>query len=383
MTSPKPSVSAAGLRVPIVDLGREYASLKTEIDAAVTRVLASGQYILGPESKKLEERIAELCGAAHAVGVNSGTDALALALEGMGVGPGTEVITCPFTFFATAEAIVMAGARPVFADMEPESMTLDPERLAGALSPRTKAVIPIHLYGQTADMPAILAAVKGKEIHILEDMAQALGASQDGRPAGSWGRAAAISFYPTKNLGACGDGGMIVTDDEALAAQARKLRSHGADVKYRHDRAGYNSRLDEVQAALLNVKLDHFQTWNHRRTLIAAFYDRSLQDLPVARPRTRPGARHVFHLYTIRTPRRDRLHAFLKERGIDSGVHYPVPLHLAPALAGLGHKPGDFPESEKAASEVLSLPLYAQMTDAQAEAVVSAVREFFDRGPKE
>jgi dTDP-4-amino-4,6-dideoxygalactose transaminase len=371
------SPSIPPVTVPVIDLGAEYLSIKSAIDQAVSQVMAGGRYILGQEGKTLEERIARLCGTQWAAGVNSGTDAILLILKSLGIGAGDEVITSPFTFFATVEAILHAGARPVFVDIDPRTFTLNPRHLAHLINPKTKAIIAVHLYGHMADMPAILQIARKRGIEVIEDMAQALGATWGGRAAGSFGRAAALSFYPTKNLGALGDGGMVLTNDAELAADVRLLRSHGAESKYRYDRVGYNSRLDELQAAVLNIKLGYFASWTDRRIALAHLYDRALQNLPIVRPSTRPGNQHVYHLYTIRTPKRDALYSFMRTKGVESGVHYPHPLHLAPALSNLGHRAGDFPESERAAQECLSLPLHAHMPEDHIHKTVQTVQEFF------
>lgn len=364
--------------VPIVDLGQEYLSLKPEINEAIEKVLRSGHYVLGPELQKLESQIAQLSGVKHAVGVNSGTDAIALILKSMGIGGNDEVITSPFTFFATVEAILHVGAKPVFADIDGSTFNLDPKLLPKLITPKTKAIVAIHLYGQTADMNPLLDISRKAGIKTVEDMAQALGANDRGRPAGSMGHAAALSFYPTKNLGACGDGGMVLTNDEKLAQNVRSLRSHGAHVKYRYDQVGYNSRLDELQAAILNVKMKRIYSWTQRRVTLAKLYDKLLKGLPLTTPQIRAQSESVYHLYTIRTLQRNALANFLKSKGIQSGIHYPVPLHLTPALSGLGYKSGDFPESEQAAREVLSLPLHAQMSEGDVEQVADAVKAFFN-----
>jgi dTDP-4-amino-4,6-dideoxygalactose transaminase len=363
--------------VPIVDLGAEYLSIKAEVDRAFARVMQSGHYVLGPEGKLLEAEIARFSKVKEAVGVNSGTDALILILKSLNVGPGDEVITTPYTFFATIEAILHAGAKPVLTDIDPVTFNLDPSQLSKRLTRRTKAIIAVHLYGQMADMSAIGAIARKAKVEVVEDMAQALGATQNGKPAGSFGRAAGLSFYPTKNLGGAGDSGMILTNDSALAEEARCLRSHGTKIKYQYDKVGFNSRLDELQAALLNIKLKRLSLWTKKRIALAKTYDRLLEDTPVTRPAILPGNRHVYHLYTIRSPQRDALQVFLKSKGIESGVHYPVPLHLAPALSPLNHREGDFPESERAAREVLSLPLHSQMSGRQAEIISRAIHQFF------
>lgn len=355
----------------------QYASLKAELDAAVLAVLESGRYILGVEVSALESEVAALSGCRYGVGVANGTDALVIALRALGIGPGDEVITSPFTFFATAEAISMVGATPVFADTDPRTFNLDPRSAASRITPRTAALLPVHLYGQPADMTAFRALAERCGLALIEDNAQAIGAAWDGTRTGGFGDAAATSFYPTKNLGGCGDGGMLMTSREDVQEKARLLRFHGSGGAYTYESLGYNSRLDELQAALLRVKLSKLFEWNERRRANAGRYNEVLKDHPaIQEPYVAPQAHHVFHHYTVRTPERDRLRAHLQERGVQSGVYYPAPLHLQPVFAELGYREGELPESEKASREVLSLPVYPELTADSLEYVCQALTEF-------
>ncbi|RDI95968.1 DegT/DnrJ/EryC1/StrS family aminotransferase [Meiothermus sp. QL-1] len=361
--------------VPILDLKQEYLELKSEIDTAIGRVLASGHFIGGPEVEALEAELAEYLGVARVVSCASGTDALFLTLRAMGVGPGDEVITTPFTFIATLEAILHAGARPVLVDIDPQTFNLNPALLPEALSPRTRAILPVHLYGQVAPMDEILAFARQHGLWVLEDAAQAIGARYLHRPAGTLGQAGAFSLYPSKNLGAYGDGGFIATQDPALAEEARLLAAHGAKVRYHHVRAaGYTSRLDALQAAILRAKLPHLERWNARRREIAARYTQALKHR-VQTPCEMPYALHIYHQYTIRHPERDRLAAHLKARGIGCSVHYPLPAHLQPAYRHLAPE-GSLPAAEAAAREVLSLPMHPFLREEQIEAVIQAVLAF-------
>jgi dTDP-4-amino-4,6-dideoxygalactose transaminase len=363
--------------VASLDLGAEFMEVREGVEAAVRRVLESGRYVGGPEVEGLEREFAAYCGTAHGVAVNSGTDALRFALIAAGVGPGHEVITSPFTFIGTTEAISQAGARPIFADIEPATFTLDPSRVQAALSPRTRALMPVHLYGQTADMEAIGALARSRGLAVIEDACQAHGAAFGGRRSGALGTAGCFSFYPTKNLGAAGEGGMVTTDDPAVAERVRRLRDHGQSRKYVHAEEGYNGRMDAIQAAILRVKLNRLEAWNERRRALAARYRAGLaaaeREGLVVLPVERAAARHVYHLFAVRVPssgaasRRDRARGALLDAGIETGVHYPVPLHLQPCYASMGLGEGSFPESERAAREVLTLPLYPQLRDAQAD----------------
>jgi dTDP-4-amino-4,6-dideoxygalactose transaminase len=308
----------------------------------------------------------------------SGTDALRLAMDALAIGPGDEVITTPFTFIATGNTVSRAGAKPVFVDIDPQTLNLNPSLVERAITDRTKAILPVHLFGQLADMEAIMEIAVRYDLPVIEDSAQAIGATYKGQPACSFGVIGCLSFYPTKNLGAYGDAGMAVTCNPEMAGNLDVLRRHGGRVKYFHDRVGYNSRLDEIQAAILRVKLRHLEEWNVQRYRVAARYDELLADLPVSMPYVVPGMRHVYHQYTIRAPRRDELRAFLNEQGVGSMIYYPVPLHRQGMYADLGLKEGSLPESELAAKEVLSLPIYPEMSDEQIGIVASTVRRFYE-----
>lgn len=369
--------------VPALDLRAEYAALRGEIDAAVRRVLESGRYVGGPEVEGLEAEFAAFCGAPHAAAVASGTDALRFALQASGVGPGDEVITSPFTFIATTEAIAQCGGRPVFADIEPSTFTLDPRRTAAAVTPRTRAILPVHLYGHPADMEALGALARQRGLALIEDACQAHGASCGAARAGALGIAAAFSFYPTKNLGACGEGGLVTTLEGEHAARVRRLRDHGQTEKYRHAEEGTNGRLDALQAAILRVKLRRLEEWNARRRSLAERY-RSLLAPAEARglltlPCERAGTRHAWHLFAVRVREgrgpatRDGVRGALAADGIETGIHYPVPLHRQPCYAGRGEGEGSFPEAERAAREVLTLPIHPFLADEQAERVASAL----------
>lgn len=368
--------------VPILDLQNEYLHLKPEIDQALGRVLASGQFVGGPEVEALEAELSGFLGVAHVVGVGSGADALTIALRAMGIGVGDEVITTPFTFIATLEAIQLVGAKPVLIDIDPKTFNLDPGLLASALTERTKAILPVHLYGQMAAMDHILEFAQQHGLKVLEDAAQAIGAryctAQPNHPspsAGGLGDAGAFSLYPTKNLGAYGDAGFISTNNPELALESRLLASHGQQGRYHHVRAaGYTSRLDALQATILRVKLRHLEGWNQRRRQIARAYDAGLAG-QVQIPYQDQSNLHVYHQYTVRTPQREALMAYLKSRGIGSSVHYPAPAHLQPAYLALAPK-GSLPHSEQAAQEVLCLPIYPLMTDSQVDEVISAVSQF-------
>lgn len=359
--------------IPLVDLRAQYRIIKPEIDAAIERVLANTRFILGKEVQDFEEAFAVYCGARYAIGVASGTAALHLALLACGIGQGDEVITSPFTFIATAEAICHAGARPVFVDIDPVSYNLDPSRIEEAITPRTKAILPVHLYGQPADMDPLLAIARRYDLKVIEDAAQAHGAEYKGQRVGTLGGAACFSFYPGKNLGAYGDGGMVVTNDPQIAERVRMLRDHGRLSKYEHLIVGYGERLDALQAAILGVKLRHLDDWNERRRRIAAQYRELLADGNIQVPQESKDVRHVYHLFVVRVRDRDATLARLKEAGIGVGVHYPIPLHLQPAFAWLGYREGDFPNAEQAAREVLSLPIYPEMTVEQMDQVAYAL----------
>ncbi len=363
--------------VPQLDLAAQYAAIGSEIRTAVERVMSSQQFVLGREGAALEEEIAKLCGVTHGIGLASGTDALILALRACGVQPGDEVLLPPFTFVATGSAVSALGAKPVFADIRPDTYNLDPSELQRRVTTRTRAIVVVHLYGLAADMDPVLAFARARHLPVIEDNAQAIGASYKGRRAGSLGDAACVSFYPTKNLGAYGDAGMVVTNSPELAARIRTLRNHGQSEKYRSTEPGWNSRLDEIQAAILRVKLRHLSNWQRARQFHAAEYNRLLSQIPGVMPPLEPqGYEHVYHQYTIRIEYRDALQKFLSERQIGSTIYYPYPLHLQPLYSSLGHKPGDFPHAERAAQEVLSLPMYPELRNEQIARVVNAIAEF-------
>jgi dTDP-4-amino-4,6-dideoxygalactose transaminase len=359
--------------IPYLDLKAQYRSIKPEIDAAVLKVLESSEFVLGSEVARFEEEFAAYCGARHAVGVNSGTSALHLALLAAGVGPGDEVITVPFTFVATTAAIRYTGANPAFVDIDPKTYNLDPGRIEAKITPRTKAIVPVHLYGQPADMDPILEIACRHDLIVIEDAAQAHGAEYKGRRAGSLGHMAAFSFYPTKNLGACGEGGIVTTNDPELARTVRLLRDWGTERKYHHALKGYNYRMEGVQGAVLRVKLRYLERWTEARRAHAAAYTRLLAGSGVAAPSVMPDARHVYCVYSVLTPQRPALIERLRARQIQYAIHYPVPIHLMEAHADLGYRAGDFPMSEAAAEQVLALPIYPEMTQEQVEAVAEAV----------
>jgi len=363
--------------VPQLDLAMQYAAIGAEIQTAVERVMSSQQFVLGCEGTALEEEIAKLCGVAYGIGLASGTDALILALRACGVQPGDEVLLPPFTFVATGSAVSALGAKPVFADIRPDTYNMDPAELARRVTPRTRAIIVVHLYGLPADMAPILAFAKTRKLPVIEDNAQAIGASYKGQRTGSLADAGCLSFYPTKNLGAYGDGGMVVTNSAEIAARVRTLRNHSQSAKYLSSEPAWNSRLDEIQAAILRVKLRHLSNWQRARQSLAAEYNRLFSQIPGVMPPLAPdGFEHVYHQYTIRIEQRDALHKFLSERKIGSTVYYPYPLHLQPLYSALGHKAGDFPHSERAAQEVLSLPMYPELRKEQIARVVETIAEF-------
>jgi dTDP-4-amino-4,6-dideoxygalactose transaminase len=366
--------------IPQMDLAAQYAAIGDEIREAVTRVMASQRFVLGNEGAALESEIAELCGVTHGVGVASGTDALVLALRSVGVAAGDEVILPPFTFVATGSAVSALGAAPVFADIEPDSFNISAAEIAKRITPRTRAIIVVHLYGLAADMDAIRDAAKRSAIPIVEDNAQAIGATYKGKPTGALGDVACISFYPTKNLGAYGDAGMIVTNSAEMDTRLRTLRNHGQSSRYSSLEPGWNSRLDEIQAAVLRAKLRYLREWQRARRSLAAMYSKMLAPVESARtPQIPAGYEHVFHQYTIRVPRRNELQKFLSERNIGSAVYYPVPLHLQPIYAKLAHHKGTFPHAERAAEEVVSLPMFPELRPEQVQRVAETIAEFYSR----
>jgi dTDP-4-amino-4,6-dideoxygalactose transaminase len=361
--------------VPFGDFRAHLAPLRHELDAAIARVLDSGFFILGPENEAFERELAAALGARDAVAVANGTEALQLGLEAAGIRPGDDVVTSAMSAAFTALAIERAGARPVFADVDAATLNVTAETLERALTPRTRALVPVHLYGHPADMDGILELARRRGLLVLEDACQAHGAQWKGRTLATLSGLGALSFYPTKNLGALGDGGALLVEDPAIAARLRQLRNGGQSDRYRHVLSGLNSRLDEIQAAILRVKLRSLTAWNDRRRALAALYGRELSGLPLGLPCELPGARAVYHLYVVRHPERDRLMAGLRELGVATLVHYPVPLHLQPAFERHGGKPGDLPVVEKSAREIFSLPLYPEMSDEQVRCVARALRE--------
>ncbi len=367
--------------IPILDLKPQYASLQPQMDEAILAAVRGGQYINGPNVKAFEKELASALGSKHAIGLNSGTDALHLALRALDIGPGDEVITVPFTFVATTEAIGIVGATPVFVDIDPVTYNMDPQEVEAKITPRTKAILPVHLYGQPADMDALMAIAKRHGLPVVEDCAQAIGATIHGKRIGTIGAVGCFSFFPSKNLGAYGDGGACVTDDPELAARITALRGHGGRVKYYHEELGINSRLDEIQAAVLRVKLPHLDRWNEARREVAKRYNALLKDIPgVMTPEELSGTVPVYHQYTIRIKDRDGIHEGLKARGVQSMVYYPVPLHLQKVHDDLGHQSGDFPISERAAREVLSLPIFPELTMEQQREVAEALRQAVEDG---
>jgi dTDP-4-amino-4,6-dideoxygalactose transaminase len=375
--SEQTQATSAFSAVPQLDLAAQYDVIGAEIRAAIEKVLRSQQFILGGEGAALEAEIASVCGAAHGIGVASGTDALILALRACGVHAGDEIIIPPFTFVATASAVNAIGAKPVFADIRPDTYNIDPSDLPRRVTRKTKAIIAVHLYGLSADMDPILEFARAKDLRVIEDNAQSLGAIYKGRRTGSLSDAACISFYPTKNLGAYGDAGMIVTNSSEKAARLRTLRNHGQSGKYVSSEAGWNSRLDEIQAAILRVKLRYLPEWQRARQAHAGVYSKLLLGVPgIAPPLVPENYGHAFHQYTIRVEQRDALQQFLSERSIGSAVYYPIPLHLQPLYSSLGHKAGYFPHAEHAAQEVISLPMYPELRSEQIARVAEAVTEF-------
>ncbi|OGC90379.1 MAG: transcriptional regulator [candidate division Zixibacteria bacterium RBG_16_53_22] len=368
------------MKVPLLDLKRQYRTIKPEIDQAIQKVLDNTMFIMGPEVKELEEKVAQYCGAKHGIGVASGTDALLLSLRALGVGPGDEVVTTTFSFFATAGVISRLGAKPVFVDIEPKTFNIDSRRLNDAITPKTKAIMPVHLYGQMADMDEIMEIAGKRGVPVVEDAAQAIGAEYKGKRAGQFGATGCFSFFPSKNLGAYGDGGFITTSDDNLAGLLRKLRVHGAQPKYFHSIIGYNSRLDTLQAAILIVKLKYLPEWHEARRLKADNYTRLLSGInQVTTPFVHPHNYHIYHQYTILAENRDGLKEHLKSREIGFDTYYPLPLHMQECYKELNYKPGSLPVSEKLARLAISLPVFPELTDQEQEYVAGAIREFYSR----
>jgi dTDP-4-amino-4,6-dideoxygalactose transaminase len=367
------ATTSTPVRVPFLDLKAQYHSIKPEIDAAVAKILESTQFVLGDEVAGFEREFAAYCGAAQGVAVNSGTSALHLAFLAAGIGSGDEVITIPHTFVATVAAIRYTGARAVFVDVDPVTYTMDPAKVEAAITPRTRAIVPVHLYGHPADMDPILEIGRRRKLLVVEDAAQAHGAKYKGRPTGSMGDMACFSFYPGKNLGAYGEGGLVATNNEDYARTIRMLRDWGQDRKYHHVLAGYNYRMEGLQGAILRVKLRSLERWTEARRAHAARYRALLADTGLGLPAEAPGCRHVYHVYAVRTREREALMKALGEQGIQTGIHYPVPVHLQPAYADAAYSKGSFPHSEKAADEVVSLPMYPEMTEEHLQAVGQAL----------
>ncbi|KAA0256513.1 MAG: DegT/DnrJ/EryC1/StrS family aminotransferase [Anaerolineales bacterium] len=365
--------------ISLVDLTAQYHSIKKEIDAAVLSTLESGHFILGPQVVKFEESIASYLGVKHAIGLASGTDALVIAMRALNIGEGDEVIIPAYTFFATAGTVMSVGAKPVIVDIDPQSYQIDVGKIEAAITSNTKAIIPVHLYGHPSEMNPILEIARRYGLKVIEDNAQGYGAEYLGRKTGAMGEVGCLSFFPTKNLGAYGDGGMVVTNDEALAEQMRMLRAHGWKKKYYSEMVGYNSRLDAIQAAILQAKFAHLDEWNDKRRELAKRYNEHLAPLGIVTPVEREWAKHVYHLYIIRSAKRDELQAFLKEKGIASEVYYPIPPHLSVPCRKYGYKEGDFLHAENAAKETLALPLYPELTLKQQDEVIAAVKEFVSK----
>ncbi|MEA1928416.1 MAG: DegT/DnrJ/EryC1/StrS family aminotransferase [Candidatus Auribacterota bacterium] len=366
------------MTVPLLDLPAQYKEIETELENEVLDIMRSGRYIKGPKVVRLEEELARYCEVEQAVGCASGTDAILLALMAVGVGPGDEVITTPYSFFATGGCISRLGARPVFVDILPDTYNIDPSGIEAKITDKTKAIIPVHLYGQCADMDPILEVAAARNIPVIEDAAQAIGARYKGRTAGSMGTIGCFSFFPSKNLGGCGDGGFMTTGDPELAEKLTILREHGASPKYYHKVIGINSRLDALQAGIILVKLPHLEKWHEGRRKNAAFYDEHLADLPVTLPRISDDCVSVYNQYVIRADRRDELREHLKSLDIGNEIYYPVPLHLQECYRELGYREGDMPEAEKAARETVALPIYPQLTEEQLMEVVSGIKGFFE-----
>src|SRR6266542_3252168 len=359
--------------IPLMDMVAQYRSIQGEIDEAIRQVLEAGQFILGPNVAALEKEIATYLGVERGVGVASGTDALLIAMRALEIGVGDEVIVPSYTFFATAGAVLLAGATPVCVNVEPQYYTFNVPQIAARITPRTKAIIPVHLYGHPADMTAVMEIARAHGLKVIEDNAQAFGAEHDNCKTGSIGDVACLSFFPSKNLGGCGDGGMIVTNDDAVADRVRMLRAHGWRKKYFPEMLGYNSRLDELQAAILRVKLRHLDDWNQRRRYLAGRYNERFDGTGIQLPSEARDARHVYHLYVVEVEERERVQLELKEQGIPTAVYYPQPLHLAAPLAPYGYRAGDFPVSERASERTLSIPFYPEMTEGQLNTVADKV----------
>lgn len=365
--------------IPYLDLPAQLRPLRKEIDAAIAKTIDNCSFCLGPDVAQFERDFAAYCGAQHALGFNSGTSALHIAMLLLNIKPGDEVITTPCTFVATSWAISYAGARPVYVDIEDDTFTLNPQLVEKAITPRTKAVMPVHLYGHPCDLDPLLEICRKHKLPLVEDAAQAHGAKYRGKTVGTFGAISGFSFYPGKNLGACGEGGALVTNDASFAARAKSLREHGSSVRYYHDEVGYNYRMEGIQGAVLGIKLKHLDHWTHERRRVAHRYHELLADTPLQLPKEASYAESVYHLYVVRHPRRDDLKKHLEANQIGCALHYPLPLHLQKCYASLGYRAGDFPVAEKAARECLSLPIYPELTDDHLQRVASVIRDFFKR----
>ena len=366
-------------KIPYLDLVAQLRPLRKEIDAVIVRTIDNCSFCLGPDVAQFEKDFAKFIGAEHCVGFNSGTSALHVAMLLLGVGPGDEVVTTPFTFVATSWAISYVGAKPVFVDVDDATFNLDPKLVERAITPRTKAVMPVHLYGHPFDLDPILEICRKHKFPLVEDTAQSHGAKYKGKTVGTFGEISCFSFYPGKNLGACGEGGALLTNNAAFDKRARALREHGSTVRYYHDEVGYNYRMEGIQGAVLGVKLKHLAKWTAERRRVAHRYHELLADTPLQLPREAAWGESAYHLYVVRHPRRDELKAHLEANGVGCALHYPVPLHLQKCYANLGHKPGDFPVAEKAARECLSLPIFPELTDPQIQRVVTVIKDFFKK----
>jgi len=365
------------MKITSLDLGRQYESIRNEINKAVLEVIDSQSFVLGPFVESFEHSIAEFCYAKHAIGAASGTAAILLALMACGIKNGDEAITTPFTFFATAGSIARLGAVPVFVDIDPSTYNIDVSKIASAVNEKTKAILPVHLYGQCADMDTILEVARANRLMVIEDAAQAIGAVYKGQNAGTLGNVGCFSFYPTKNLGGYGDGGLVTTNDDELAGLIKILRVHGSEPKYYHSYIGINGRLDAIQAAVLSVKLEYLNDWSESRRWVASYYSEHLKELPIRLPNTESYNTHIFHQYVIATSQRDALIQHLKQQGIETAIYYPVPLHLQKCFEYLGYKEGDLPESEKASRETLALPIFPEITQKEQDYVIGHIKNFF------
>lgn len=367
------------MRIPLLDLKEQYKQFREEALKKIETIMSNQDFILGKEVDALEREIAEYCHTKYAIGVASGTDALVLSLKAMGIGPGDEVITTPFTFMATAEAIALIGAKPVFIDIDPETYNMDPALIEASITPKTKAILPVHLYGLCADMDPILKIAKKHNLRVIEDTAQAIGSEYKGRMAGSMSDAGAISFFPSKNLGGFGDGGMVVTNDEKIYKAIRLLRVHGSSKRYYHDVIGYNSRLDNLQAAVLNIKLGYLNEWIDKRNKNAEYFNKAFKGLPLKTPFVPEGYRHSYHLYVLGASKKDAIEEYLNKNGIEVRTYYPVPLHLQKCFSYLGYEKGSFPNAEEASAKTFSIPVYPELNEEQKGYIVEKVKGYFQQ----